>query len=228
MQNRCHSKKIAILKCDMFIDPVTKQDRIYNLFNEFFKDSGYEIEFFDVIKKQLPCPYEYPVYLITGSRFSVYEPLDWIRNLENYLRINKLPKLIGFCFGHQIIAKARGGVVENCGWHVGVKPVTFYSSGNHIYKIRFNHQDHVTTPPDNTAVLASSPECQYAMLQQGSHTLTMQFHPEFTEEHHQKVIDRIHSHNGFSPTQYHVFKNDVIGDVDVAKAMQVIQTFLRL
>ena len=74
---------------------------------------------------------------------------------------------------------------------LGVKPVIFYSSSNNLYNIRFNHQDHVTTPPKNTAVLASSAECQYAMLQQGAHTLTMQFHPEFTLEHHEKVLNRI-------------------------------------
>lgn len=221
------SKKIAILKCDIFLDPETKQDRIFNLFNLFFKDSGYTLDFYNVIHNHFPNPYDYDIYLITGSRFSVYEPLDWIQNLQEFITTYKFPKLIGFCFGHQIIARANGGLVENCGWHVGVKPVTFYSSGNHIYNIRFNHQDHVIEPPKNAAVLASSPECQYAMLQQGSHTLTMQFHPEFTEEHHEKVIEKIYRLNGFSPTEYEIFKKDIVGSVDVAKALQVIQTFLR-
>lgn len=219
-------KKIAILKSDVFFDPNTKEDRIYNLFKEFFKTSGYELSFYDVIHNKFPSPTAYDLYLITGSRHSVYEPLDWIQNLENYIINNRLPKLIGLCFGHQIIAQARGGKVQNCGWHVGVKPVTFYSSANHIYNLRFNHQDHVIEPPKDAAVLASSPECQYAMLQQGGHTLTMQFHPEFTPEHHSKVIDRINSHNGFSPNQYEVFKKDILGNEDVTKALQVMQTFL--
>lgn len=222
------TKKVAIIKTDTFIDPVTKEDTVYNLFLNFFENSGYNLEFYDAIHNKLPNPNTYDLYLITGSRFSVYDPLPWIRNLEDYITNNKLSKLIGICFGHQLIAKARGGIVENCGWHVGVKPVTFYSTNNNIYNLRFNHQDHVTTPPSNAAILASSPECQYAMMQQGSHTLTMQFHPEFTQQHHEKVINRINNNNGFSPNQFQVFQHDIVGDADANKALEVIQTFLKL
>lgn len=220
--------KVAILKVDQFHDTLSKVDRIQNLFDKFFENSDYNLSYYDILNHQFPNPTYYDLYLITGSRHSVYEPLDWIRNLEDYINNNRLPKLIGICFGHQLIAKARGGIVENCGWHVGVKPVTFYSSANHIYNLRFNHQDHVVVPPPEAAILASSPDCQYAMFQQGSHTLAMQFHPEFTLEHHTDVIERIQGHNGFSPNQYQVFQKDIVGEVDTQKALQVIQTFLKL
>lgn len=229
MQESSHTnKRVAILKADALPDPYNKTDRIDNLFLQFFKESGYELSFYNAIYNQFPSPSSYDLYIITGSRHSVYEPLDWVTNLEDYINNNRLPKLIGICFGHQLIAKARGGKVENCGWHVGVKPVTFYSSSNHMYNLRFNHQDHVIIPPKSSAILASSPDCQYAMFQQGAHTLAMQFHPEFTLEHHTDVIHRINTSNGFSPNQYEVFQKDILGDVDTQKALQVIQTFLQL
>lgn len=121
------TKKVAIIKSDTFIDPITKKERIHELFTNFFSQSSYDLTFYEAVNNQLPDPYKYDLYLITGSKYSVYEPLPWIRNLEDFINNHRLPKLIGFCFGHQLIAKARGGKVENCGWHVGVKPVMFYS-----------------------------------------------------------------------------------------------------
>lgn len=225
-ENPYHSKKVAILKADLYDDSPQKKDKIESLYLQFFQQSNYKLAFFNVIHNQFPDPAEYDLYLITGSRHSVYEPMSWITNLEDFINNNKLPKLIGICFGHQLIAKARGGKVENCGWHVGIKPVTFYSSSNRLYSYRFNHQDHVVVPPKNAAILASSPDCQYAMIQQDAHTLGMQFHPEFTFDHHKEVINRIKNDNGFSPAQYQIFQKDIIGEVDTQKALQVIQTFL--
>jgi GMP synthase-like glutamine amidotransferase len=226
--NTKHNKKVAILKADISENNTPKGDKIEYLYSQFFQDSDYKLDFFNVIHNQFPDPTQYNLYLITGSRYSVYEPLDWITNLEDFINNNQLPKLIGICFGHQLIAKARGGKVENCGWHVGIKPVKFYSSSNRLYNYRFNHHDHVVHPPKDVAILASSPDCQYAMFQQGAHTLAMQFHPEFTLQHHIDVINRINNGGGFSPTQYQIFQENINGEADTAKALQIIQEFLRL
>lgn len=222
------NKKIAILKTDVFVDPATKEDRIYNLIQHFFKNSGFELDFYDVIHHKFPDPKKYSTFLITGSKHSVNEPLSWIIELQDFINNNNLAKLIGICFGHQLIAKARGGVVNNGDWHVGIKKVKFYSSGNHFYDMRFNHHDYVEILPPNAALLATSEECKYSMFQQGSHTLAMQFHPEFTYEHHKKVISRINGHNAFSPTQYEIFKQDIEGHTDSSKALEVIKNFLLL
>jgi GMP synthase-like glutamine amidotransferase len=56
-------------------------------------------------------PLLYDAFLLTGSRHSVYEELEWIVKLKQFIRnIDPLPvKVIGICFGHQIIAEALGG-----------------------------------------------------------------------------------------------------------------------
>ena len=50
-------------------------------------------------------------YLITGSRHSVYEPIEWITRLGEFVvELNAAKKkLVGICFGHQLVAHVLGG-----------------------------------------------------------------------------------------------------------------------
>lgn len=53
-------------------------------------------------------------FYITGSKYSVNDDEEWIRQLELFIqRANALkkPKVFGSCFGHQAISKALGGKV---------------------------------------------------------------------------------------------------------------------
>ena len=57
---------------------------------------------------------ECDAYLITGSKASSYDDEQWIHDLKKFIQsLNKnKKKLIGICFGHQIIAEALGGSVK--------------------------------------------------------------------------------------------------------------------
>lgn len=63
-------------------------------------------------------------FIITGSKSSVYDDKPWIRDLEGLIQTlhAKRKKMVGICFGHQIIAKALGGLVSKSekGWGVGI------------------------------------------------------------------------------------------------------------
>ena len=63
-------------------------------------------------------------FIITGSKSSVYDDKSWIRELEGLIQTlhAKRKKMVGICFGHQIIAKALGGLVSKSekGWGVGI------------------------------------------------------------------------------------------------------------
>ncbi|MDG9697780.1 gamma-glutamyl-gamma-aminobutyrate hydrolase family protein, partial [Streptomyces sp. DH17] len=77
----------------------------------------------------LPDPGKLEAVLITGAAAGVYDGLDWIAPLEDFVRsayANKTP-MVGVCFGHQLIAQALGGTVRKSekGWGIG----------RHVYQV---------------------------------------------------------------------------------------------
>lgn len=71
--------------------------------------------------------------------FSAYAPLPWIPPLLEFVArvTNDYPKtrILGICFGHQIVARALGGhcVPNEKGWEVGVFDVQLNELGSDIF-----------------------------------------------------------------------------------------------
>jgi GMP synthase-like glutamine amidotransferase len=143
---------------------------------------------------------ECDVWVITGSSKSVYEQEPWIEELSEWVRrLHKdRRKLIGICFGHQMIAHALGGRTEKSkkGWGVGVQAyaVTRFAPWmqpeKKEVKLLFSHQDQVVKLPPEAKLLAESEFCPNQMFQIGDHILTMQGHPEFTREFAKDRLDQ--------------------------------------
>ncbi|KAJ6600813.1 class I glutamine amidotransferase-like protein [Mycena sp. CBHHK59/15] len=152
--------------------------------------------------------------LITGSKASAYEEIEWINKLVDYVaRIavaKPKVKIIGICFGHQIVARAMGGsCVPNGGkWEVGPTPVALTSLGKEVFgvdslNIEEMHRDHVPTVPPTFHLLGSTD----VSLNQGMvrfqstdaspsgislsdiHIFTVQGHPEFNEPIMTKMVE---------------------------------------
>jgi GMP synthase-like glutamine amidotransferase len=155
-------------------------------------------ESYDVVAGGLPDPADHDSYLVTGSAAGVYEPLDWIEPLKAFLRAARgKAKLVGVCFGHQIMAEAFGGHVEKVerGWGVGLHTYPIvrrepWMDGSTAVSIPASHQDQVVLPPPGTDVLASSVFTPYAALawRDGS-AVSFQFHPEFTPDYARALIE---------------------------------------
>lgn len=91
----------------------------------FSKMIGPEFEFesFDVQSGHLPDdPASHHAYMITGSPAGVYDPLPWIAPLQDFIRRAGTSRMVGICFGHQVMAEALGGHVEKSakGWCSGL------------------------------------------------------------------------------------------------------------
>ena len=76
---------------------------------------------------QLPELHGHDAFLITGSPAGVYEPRPWIKPLMDFIRSADGAKMVGVCFGHQVMAEALGGHVQ--------KSAKGWSAGLHRYRI---------------------------------------------------------------------------------------------
>jgi len=83
---------------------------------------GFELEPFDVQAGTLPADAaSHEAYLVTGSPAGVYDPLPWIAPLCEFIRVSGNRKMVGICFGHQVMAEAFGTMQG--GVFVGMPPV---------------------------------------------------------------------------------------------------------
>lgn len=196
--------KLGILKTDTVRPEWVPQHGEYpDMFIALLSPVDPELSFtiYDVEHGHYPSSIdEVDAYLMTGSAASVYEDLPWIPPLMAFVRTlyDARKKLIGICFGHQLMAYALGGKVERSpkGWGVGVHQhcfahmPTWHDQGKPELNILVSHQDQVVVPAANSQVLAGSEFCPNAVCQIGAHFLSLQGHPEFLPAY---ALELLHS-----------------------------------
>lgn len=132
-------------------------------------------------------PQDFDVYIVTGSPSGVYEDYLWIKRLETFLKqaFAQNRKIIGLCFGHQILAKALGGrvVKSGKGYGIGVMDYALNPASTDPERLSLCawHQDQVVQAPESAKVILSSGFCPLAGLQYGNQAISFQPHPEFTK-----------------------------------------------
>jgi len=163
-------------------------------------DPSLEFAIFDVEEGQYPADIdEVDAYLITGSKSSVYDNKPWIGVLMDFVRElqRRGKKLVGICFGHQLVAQALGGHVEKSpkGWGVGLHTHHFdalpawHDGAAADFDILVSHQDQVARNAEGTQVLAGSEFCENAVCQVGENILTFQGHPEFVSGYSREIME---------------------------------------
>ena len=160
--------------------------------------SAFDVQSYDVEAGVLPPTSAHQAYLITGSPAGVYEPLPWIAPLEDFIRGAKDSKMVGVCFGHQVMAEALGGRVEKSdkGWGAGlhrydiVRPEPWID-GESAVAVPASHQDQVVVQPPNTDVIAASDFTPFASLAwRDRPAISFQFHPEFSPAYAKALIEK--------------------------------------
>lgn len=194
--------KLGILLCDEVIEPLPKThgqypEMITNLFHPI--DSSIEFCVFRVIQGEFPKDIdEVDAYITSGSRHGVSDQLPWIQLFEEFIRhLNAAQKkMVGICFGHQMIAKALGGKVikSSKGWGIGMSQNTIYQRKEWMspfiknFNILVSHQDQIVELPKNAEILAGSEFCPNYLMQVGNHFLSLQGHPEFTKSYSNDLL----------------------------------------
>jgi len=159
----------------------------------FFKGLGAPFDFtgYEAALGVLPdSADECDAYIITGSMQGAYDADPWIADLAVFIRQAYAAgqRLVGICFGHQILAQALGGRVEKSkkGIGFGVKRFDLYErktwmqgemEGCGLY---FAHQDQVLDLPPEAELLGGNDFCPNTMFAIGDRVLGIQGHPEFT------------------------------------------------
>jgi len=161
---------------------------------------------FDAYKDIFPVSLEdYSVIYITGSRFGAHEDVQFILKLSSLIRkiVKDYPtkRLIGICFGHQLIAHSLGGLSgpspDEIGWELGLKELSFQREALRSVFPSLNleelcsraplrilevHRDQVKALPPNATLIASSSRTAYEAYALGKQVFCMQGHPEFSPE----------------------------------------------
>lgn len=143
--------------------------------------------------------------ILTGSSLDADSTEPAIVTLCETLRqlTARRAPILGICFGHQILARALGGLVGRNprGWEVGTHSIQLTPDGqtSPLFQsldsqpptplaVLQSHQDAVLTLPPGAVLLATNSHTPVQAFQSapGSRQFGLQFHPEFTPARLQK------------------------------------------
>jgi GMP synthase-like glutamine amidotransferase len=124
---------------------------------------------------------------------------------EKLLKQDRI-RIIGVCFGHQILGRAAGAKVgrSDDGWEISVLPVQLTAKGKEIFQqdtlvrsfphpshilsifsqpqaIHQMHKDIVFQYPEDVEKLGGSPRCLVQGMYKKGRLISVQGHPEFNE-----------------------------------------------
>eukprot|EP00794_Sanderia_malayensis_P008215 gene8215-9094_t len=187
----------------------------------------------------------YDGFIISGSHHSVNDNQEWIRKLLDFVQLvfkNERSRLFGICFGHQLIAKAMHGKVEDNPskkfvW--GTEKIsadqilvdkTYYKqslgAGRDDFMIMQSHGECVSVLPANAVCVGRSATCQSEILMYGDKALSLQGHPELVrEEMMTKLLPRLKNAKILSE-QEAKYGVESLNEKDQLKLMHFVRAFL--
>jgi GMP synthase-like glutamine amidotransferase len=202
--------RIGILRADAVKPGLARQHGDYpDMFRALLRAApdvpgGLEFEDFDACAGELPAAGACDGYLITGSRHSVYDDLPWIAPLARFAgeAMDAGRRVVGICFGHQLIAHFFGGETRKAGvgWCVGVHTARiverrpWMTPPADTLRLLASHQDQVVRLPPAAVPFAAGDTCPHAGFELAAArgrgaAMTLQGHPEFTPDYARDLMD---------------------------------------
>lgn len=198
----CMSSSFCVLVCGWPSASVVSRFGGYGAqLTRLLSRSGESWSCFDVEDgREMPTDAELAKFdgiVLSGSRHGVYDEKKWIQELQDLVRRahDRKQRMLGVCFGAQLIAQALGGKVAQSpfGWEAGARSIRVdvdklsrrpYGSSNlsSSFRVCELHQDAIEELPVGAELLGSSPNCRHELYAVGDNILGVQGHPEFTPE----------------------------------------------
>lgn len=194
------ASRIAILECDTPLPQVEQRRGSYgDIFTALLRTAGlstgasHAITSYNIVDDPniYPSLSDVDAILLTGSKYNAFDSDEWILRLIEYVKmaISHKKRILGICFGHQILGRALGCKVgrSDIGWEVSAVPITMTPLGKQIFgqstlSIMQMHRDIVEDVPPEAALLASTDRCSNQGFFLSKRYLTFQGHPEFTRD----------------------------------------------
>lgn len=143
--------------------------------------------------EKLPDPEKYSGIILTGSHGTIMKKEDWSERTAEWIPkvLEKEIPLLGICYGHQLIAYAMGGKVNDnpLGKEFGTVETILsdYAKNDPLFKnlpskmlVQVCHSQSVLTLPDKAVILSSSKRDPFHAFFLPPSTWGVQFHPEFS------------------------------------------------
>ncbi len=182
-----------------------------DLFCSFFRavNAPFDFQVYDITKGDFPeSPGTCDAFVISGSVKGVYDADPWIHELSEFIEKSQRErrKLVGICFGHQIIAHALGGYASKSkkGWGLGLREFQITTKKSWMdpaldhCTLYFAHQDQVTELPAGAEVLGGNDFCPNAVYCIGDRVLGIQGHPEFSRRFMHKILELLKEKAGLA------------------------------
>jgi GMP synthase-like glutamine amidotransferase len=190
--------KVCILDNDV-LDPAVAP--VYGSYSamlaQLLREAGattWQIDSFHTPDGHYPSSFEaYDAVLLTGSKADSFSQEPWVVELRRQVSalLAQRKKLVGVCFGHQLIAYCMGAPVGRApqGWGTGRMRYRWLDTqgahhmGQEEIFLLASHQDQVQALPPGAQLLATSDFCPIAAYAVDQHVLCVQAHPEFVPEY---------------------------------------------
>ena len=189
--------KVCILENDDIDPSIAAAYQGYGaMFVRLFGEAGadWEFDIFHTPSNQYPESFDaYGAVVLTGSKADSFSDEPWIVELRARVTtlLEQKKKLLGICFGHQLIAICLGAKVGRApqGWGVGRMSYDWHAADLPLapedkkMSLLVSHRDQVLELPENAVLLASNAHCPVAGYAVGEEVFCVQGHPEFVEEY---------------------------------------------
>lgn len=196
--------KLCILDND-YLDPAiaATYSGYGAMFERLLRDAGAtgQFDIFNTVKGEYPASFDsYDAVLLTGSRADAFSQEPWVLALREKVAqlLQAKKKLVGVCFGHQLIALILGARVGRAsqGWGAGrmayqwLAPDLPQAEGRTDIALLASHQDQVFDLPEGATLLATSAFCPVAAFAVEDRVFCVQPHPEFVEAYSAFLLDK--------------------------------------
>ncbi|TAQ91580.1 hypothetical protein B7494_g50 [Chlorociboria aeruginascens] len=240
--------RIAILETDTPLESIRAKHGTYGeIFTRLLQSAadglshpalsstaGLALTSWDVVTEQrYPRLEDIDAILMSGSKHNSYDNDAWILKLVAFVKgvlDQERVRIIGVCFGHQIVGRAMGvKVARSDGWELSVTAMDLTKKGQEIFgktalALHQMHGDNVYSYPTGVEELAYTGKCAVQGMYVAKRLITVQGHPEFTEEMVRELLVARHAGGLFDDPTF----EDAMERVDKSQdGVVVAQAFLR-